>query len=405
MDRKWDIVVYGVTGYTGSRITKYLVENNSPSGLRLAVAGRSLKKVEASLQTVLDASSGRWKKEDIGIMVATSDSQESINTMVFQTRVIIAAVGPYAIHGTPVVDACVRHGTDYVDVTGEVWWIRQIIDRYHDAARKSQVVVVPACGFDSVPSDLTAYLAARACSSPAVSVNVSVLSAVGGVSRGTLDSIMNFSEYPLSGQLDLVRNPFYLNPQGGLTGKDKPFPFPLLFFSWDLGRWQIPNIMALANAPVVRRTNALLGHSLGRYVYSETMSVPNLFAALIALSAMFWMTLLLGFPPTRWFFRRYLAPAPGTAYFATKDGLHVKIAAVATDVSGKKSKVTFDGPGDPGYSETPKYVAECALALVFQRSELPGVKQFGGGILTPASTFGDVLVKRLNDAGTKITVQ
>ncbi len=52
------------------------------------------------------------------MLIADSKDQASIDRVVSQAKVIIACSGPYAVLGTPVVDACVRLGTHYVDITG-----------------------------------------------------------------------------------------------------------------------------------------------------------------------------------------------------------------------------------------------------------------------------------------------
>jgi short subunit dehydrogenase-like uncharacterized protein len=56
--------------------------------------------------------------QDVPLLYADSNDQASIDSVVSQTKVVIACNGPYAKLGTPVVDACVRLGTHYVDITG-----------------------------------------------------------------------------------------------------------------------------------------------------------------------------------------------------------------------------------------------------------------------------------------------
>lgn len=56
------------------------------------------------------------------------------------------------------MEACLRQKTHYVDITGEYNWIKLMIDKHHEQAQKDGVMIVPACGFDSVPSDLGAFM-------------------------------------------------------------------------------------------------------------------------------------------------------------------------------------------------------------------------------------------------------
>ncbi|KAJ3338461.1 hypothetical protein HDU93_009477 [Gonapodya sp. JEL0774] len=406
--RKYDIVLYGITGYTGGTTARYLLEHAPPS-LRLAVAGRSKEKVEAALHRALDDSE-RWKREQIGVIVADASSKESIDSMVSQTRVIIARSASGLTISTELLLLMLVFVSERIMLIlplGESIWVRKMIDCYHEPAKQKGIIIVPACGFDSVPSDLITYIAAGACGTDVVSVNVTLASISGGVSRGTLDSIAGIVSTPISTLLSFVANPFYLNPAGIIPGnKDRPFPLPLLYYNNDFKTWQVPFVMAVANGPVVRRTHALLGYPFGRFAYVETQSVPNILVALITLYFAWWASVLFAIPPVLWFCQRFLFPAPGTGRTTGVQGSgHVELKATATNSTGKKVHATFYGPSDPGYAETPKYVAECALALVTQRNELPGAANLGGGVLTPASAFGDVLVNRLKAAGNTIVVE
>ena len=78
--------------------------------------------------------------------------------MVVQGRVVISTVGPYSKYGLKLVNACVRFKTDYVDLTAEPHFIRHIIDIHHEEAARNNVLIVPGCGFDSIPSDIGAFM-------------------------------------------------------------------------------------------------------------------------------------------------------------------------------------------------------------------------------------------------------
>lgn len=91
-------------------------------------------------------------------MIADSSKPETLEETVGSTRVVISTVGPFTRYGTPLVEACVKHKTHYVDITGEYGWIKSIIDKYHEQAKENHTMIVPACGFDSVPSDLGTFM-------------------------------------------------------------------------------------------------------------------------------------------------------------------------------------------------------------------------------------------------------
>ncbi|KAJ1568957.1 hypothetical protein HK096_004734, partial [Nowakowskiella sp. JEL0078] len=167
MTRKFDIIVFGATGFTGELVARYLFVNYVPSGLRIAIAGRSLDKLEAvKLSLIEKYNVSESKSFDIPIIIASSSDIESLDKMVSQTKVIITTVGPFEVHGRPLanlykVEACIRAGTHYIDSTGETTFISSIIDSYHESAVEKKVLIVPSCAYDSVPSDMGTYYLAN----------------------------------------------------------------------------------------------------------------------------------------------------------------------------------------------------------------------------------------------------
>lgn len=81
-----------------------------------------------------------------------------MDSITSQTRVVISTAGPFALIGTPVVEAAVRGGAHYVDITGETPWVKEMIAAHHEAAAAKGLRIVPCCGFDSIPFDLGALL-------------------------------------------------------------------------------------------------------------------------------------------------------------------------------------------------------------------------------------------------------
>jgi short subunit dehydrogenase-like uncharacterized protein len=173
--RKYDLILFGATGFTGRQAAVYLARH-APAGLRWAVAGRDRAKLE-SLGLTAD------------VLVADSADQPAIDTLAAQTRVVASTAGPFARYGTPVVDACVRHGTDYTDITGETFWVESLVAKYHGAAAAGRVRIVPCCGFDSVPSDLAAFLLATRHSASRVRAYFQISG--GGLNGGTIASVAN----------------------------------------------------------------------------------------------------------------------------------------------------------------------------------------------------------------------
>ncbi len=173
--RNYDVVLYGASGFTGRQTVTYFAQH-APAGLRWAVAGRSREKLQALAAPV-------------DVLIADSADQTSMDAVVSQTRVLLSTASPFAKYGTPVIDACVRLRTDYVDITGETLWVQQLIAKYHDDAAAHGVRIVPCCGFDSIPSDIGAFLLAR--HYRASMVRGYFQFGGGGLNGGTIASVAN----------------------------------------------------------------------------------------------------------------------------------------------------------------------------------------------------------------------
>src|SRR5580698_1302471 len=142
---KFDIVVYGATGFTGQLVAEYLAEHyKGDKSLKWAMAGRSLEKLK-SVRDAIGAPS------DIALIVADAADPASLKAMVDQTRSVITTVGPYLHYGNELIAACAASGTDYFDLCGEVPWMRMMIDAHLETAKRSGARIMFSCGYDSIP--------------------------------------------------------------------------------------------------------------------------------------------------------------------------------------------------------------------------------------------------------------
>ncbi|MGO9295875.1 MAG: saccharopine dehydrogenase family protein [Streptosporangiaceae bacterium] len=182
-DRELDVVVFGATGFVGRLVAGYLADH-APDGVRVGLAGRSAQRL-AEIRARLGAAA--WP-----LLVADSADPASVVALARAARVVATTAGPYRRQGLPLVEACASAGTDYADLSGEVLFIRESIDRYHDVATGTGTRIVHCCGFDSIPSDLGVLLlhhAARADDAGYLEDTALVVTALkGGVSGGTLAS-------------------------------------------------------------------------------------------------------------------------------------------------------------------------------------------------------------------------
>jgi len=258
-DRELDVVVFGATGFVGRLVAGYLA-GHAPGSVRIGLAGRSGQRL-ADIRAGLGAAAYAWP-----LLVADSADPASLAALARAARVVVSTVGPYRAQGLALVQACAEAGTHYADLTGEVLFIRDSIDRCHDVAAAAGARIVHCCGFDSVPSDLGVlglHQAARADDAGDLQDTTLVVTALrGGVSGGTLASMMGEqAEVRASEQRrQVVADPYALSPDRAAE-PDLGDEHDLGWARYDGGlrMWTGPFAMAGINTRVVRRSNALQG--------------------------------------------------------------------------------------------------------------------------------------------------
>ncbi|MEF8826828.1 MAG: saccharopine dehydrogenase NADP-binding domain-containing protein [Halapricum sp.] len=410
-DRPHDIVVWGATGVAGSFVAEYLTEQYPPSELSIALGGRNEPRLRDLEATLVERRSA-W--DEIPIVTGDATVPESLRTIAEKTRVVCTTVGPYTRYGTPLVEACIAAGTDYCDLTGEVNWVREMIDRYHDDAVAAGTRIVHSCGFDSIPSDLGTKLvqsfAIDTFGTPCDVARIYLEDGRGGVSGGTLASAAEVfraaTEDPLAQQT--LRNPYSLAPRGERDGVD---PGAQTTVKKDPLRseWTAPSPMALVNERVVRRSNALLGYPWGReFECTEVIPTGRGLGGLVRAGAVSTglkaATAGMAFAPTRNGLRRFVFPEPGEGPTReqTENG-YFTIRVLGRGIAGDgpfvvESEVSADW--DPGYGGTARMLGESAMCLVRGQVDSP----LHGGVLTPASGIGEPLAERLRQAGLTVGV-
>jgi short subunit dehydrogenase-like uncharacterized protein len=410
-DREFDIVLYGATGFVGRLTAQYLA--GAGDSARIALAGRSEERLGAVRESLGD------KAKDWPLLTADASRPETLTAMAARTRVVVTTVGPYARYGLPLVAACAEAGTDYADLTGEVPFIRESIDRYHKQAVDTGARIVHACGFDSIPSDLTVfalYRQAQADGAGELTVtDLLVRSFAGGVSGGTAASMTEVLRTAARDpQLRQAMNdPYTLSPDRGAEPEFGAQPD----LRWRRGAqiapeldgyWVAPFVMAVVNTRIVRRSNALLGYAYGRrFEYGEQMSVGRSVlapaaAALAAagnIAAAELGSRFLDKVPDRLIER--VLPKPGTGPSGrVRERGHYTVDTYTVTTTGARYRATMSQQGDPGYKATSVLLGESALALALDRDRLSDLR----GVLTPAAAMGDALLARFPGAGVSLQV-
>lgn len=411
-----DVVLFGPTGVTGREVARHLARRAPQLGLSWAVAGRSRSRMDevlAGLPSAPDA-----------VLLADVEDPASIDAMVAGTSVVANLVGPYARYGEPVYRACAEHGVAELDLTGETDWVRTMIDTYDEQATDSGARIVPTAGFEALPFDLGALLAAHTLhertGEAVVDVDVAVsitatnpmsavtdavsggtfISGVEAIRRGPREAFAD--PYVLDTATSTAAGRYDLRPRkhsGTRQWLGPMFPSPFL------------------NPAVVHRSAALLRDSddpifAEQFRYREgtvaesTVPKPAAAATAVSLSVFTMGFGALGRIPER--VRRPMAdfllkvgPKAGEGPKPEDlDSWTYRLDVRATDARGGYQDVVVEADGHPGYKSTATMIGEAALAMADPDSGVPD----GAGFLTPATALGLDVLDRLSHAGVRFTV-
>ncbi|MGB9304804.1 MAG: saccharopine dehydrogenase NADP-binding domain-containing protein [Mycobacterium sp.] len=407
-ERDFDIVLYGVTGFSGKLTAGFLAREATAA--RIALAGRSRQRLMAVRDTLGPAAA------DWPLIVADVSEPATLKAMAVRTRVVVTTVGPYTRYGLPVVAACVQAGTDYADLTGELMFVRASIDLYHKQAVDTGARIVCSCGFASIPSDLNVYQlhrratqdgAGELCDTHFVFRSFFQGGGSGGTIASEFETMRTASSDPEARRL--MRDPYTLTTDRSAEPDLGAQPD----LSWRRGSriapelagfWMGGSLWATHNTRIVRRSNALQNWSYGRgFRYAETMSLGRSVAAPVASAAVtggLAGVLALGTKhfnrlPQRWL-KPFAKPGNGPSEAMRERG-HYVVETYTTTTSGARYLGTFAQQCD-AYDATRVLLGESALALAFDRDRLSDLR----GVLTPAAAMGEALLARLPAAGVSI---
>ncbi|GAA1419052.1 saccharopine dehydrogenase family protein [Agrococcus citreus] len=406
-DRDLDLTLFGATGFVGRLVAEHLAAA-APEGLRVALAGRSRERLEA-VREGLGPTAADWP-----LVIADSADEDSLRALAERSRVVVTTVGPYQRHGLQLAVACARAGTDYADLTGEVLFVRELVERCHEAARSSGARIVVSCGFDSVPSDLAVHLLQRRAIADGAGglgdTTLRVRRLAGGVSGGTIDSmrlqLRRAAEDP--SLRPVLADPGALSGGAPVASGQRDVWRP--FRDAETGEWDAPFVMAGYNSRLVRRSDTLLRASSGgtgygdRFRYREVLPTGSglggrMRAAGIA-AAMGAAVAAMSTPGVRSLVDRSL-PTPGKG--PSEERRRAGSFAMETTTraaDGRRYRARVAAQGDPGYAATSVMLGEAALALAVDSDRCSA----DGGVLTPAVAMGDVLVERLRAQGFTLEV-
>lgn len=380
-ERTYDIVVFGATGFTGGLTADYLARH-APEGLRWALAGRSRSKLEGVRQRLVSI---KPALSALPLLEADVGNAASLRAVAESARVIITTVGPYLLHGEPLVAACAAAGTDYVDLTGEPEFVDRMYLGYHEQARRSGARIIHCCGFDSIPHDLGVLFTVQQLPANVPLKIEGFVRAGGTFSAGTFHSaIAAMSRLREAARVLKQRIGREGRPESRRIGSAGQ----RVHFEKSAGGWAIP--MPTIDPQIVKRSAAGLDRYGPDFRYSHFMLLRKLSHVAMISGGVGAMLALSQVPVTRrWLMSQKTSGEGPSEEKRAKSWFKVRFIGeggghrVVTEVSG----------GDPGYGETSKMLAESALCLACD--ELPKLS----GQLTTAVAMGEPLMKRLQAAG------
>ena len=376
-DRAFDVVIFGASGYTGKLVAEYMQDQyGDDQSIKYAIAGRNTEKL-------LEVKKDLKLNEDITILEVDSTDLDSLDKMTTSAKCILTTVGPYQLYGSKLVESCAKNGTDYVDLTGEPGWMYEMINAHKETAQKSGARIVFSCGFDSIPFDLGVYFVQNASKEkfgkPAQHVRGRVKAMNGEFSGGTIASL-GATMSTLKEKPELIKvlaNPFSLTE--GFEGPSQlDDSKPLL--DEKMNMWLAPFVMAPINTKNIHRSNALLDHAYGKdFCYDEMMIAGEGDEGEQIAKAMSSGNPMGG--------DNVPQPGEGPSKESREQGNYDVLFFADLEEGSIGARVT--GDMDPGYGSTSKMIAESALCLVQDCSNL------AGGIYTPAPSMGEKLIDRL----------
>jgi short subunit dehydrogenase-like uncharacterized protein len=381
MERDFDIVLFGATGFTGRLCALRLARKADSLRLRFAIAGRNAAKL-AEIQAEITAAGG----PAVEAIAVASDDEAGLTRMAARTSVIMSTVGPFDRLGDPLVAACVASKTDYCDITGEPRFVDRMIARHDEQARVLGIRIVNCCGFDSIPPDLGAQMVVEQLPE---GVPIKVEGFVGGggnFSGGTWQSAI--AAFGRDGKPS-ERPPRIETPGRTIhRGKAKFRYVP------EISGWASP--LPTIDTSIVLRSARALDRYGPEFSYAHHARFSSAITMAGTATGVVGVVVLAQLAPGRKLLARYRPSGEGPS---EEQRAKAKFRVTLVGEGGGKKVIGEVSGGDPGYDETSKMLVESALCLAFD--PIPDRRS---GVITPATAMGKVLRERLIAEGMRFAI-
>ena len=367
VEKEYDLIIHGATGFTGQLICDYLYKHNDSKAIKWAISGRNTSKLEPIS-----------KKYNVDLFQVDSFENKALDLITSRSKVIISVVGPYAIYGKQLIESCVNNNCHYLDITGESSFVQYVKNKYSKKAIETNTILISCCGFESIPPDIGTYYSIKQLNEENIDIKC-YMKTKGQISGGTWASFLNISS---SGKIKKKIQNNQTKKQGT---KNK-----ILFYNKELKKWAL--IFPDIDQYIIRRSSKLIDGYGENVRFVKYMLFKSLFKVTALLVPLFFILFLAKFKFSKKWLESFIPSGTGPSEEARAKHWFEYTLIGKTE---KQKIITTVKGGDPGYGETSKFVTEMGLALILNKDQLNHNK----GVLTPAACAGDVILKRLQKSG------
>ena len=364
--RKFDIIIFGASGFTGKLVCEYFFKSNDAKNITWAIAGRDENKLEEVS-----------KKYNVDYFLADSFDLDSLSHICSLSKLIISTVGPYMIYGENLLYACIENSTHYLDLTGEPQFVTNMYKKYRYKAIKNKSIVIHCCGFESIPADIGVNETLKHFNEDNIDITF-YLKTKGSISGGTWASFLNSISKPDSLAMKRIK-----------SKTKKQISKQKIFYSKRFNRWVL-TFPVIDKYIVYKSINSL--NKFRNVHFTQYVIQKSFFRMLILIKSIFFISILSKISIVKNYLLSLLPSGKGPSLEKRNNSwFHITI----TGKSKNKTITTVIKGGDPGYGETSKFISETALSIILNFDELLLKK----GILTPMECAGDILTQRLKKSG------
>ena len=367
VDKKYDLIVHGATGFTGKLICEYLFNHLDIKSVKWAISGRNNKKLETISH-----------KYNVDYFQVDSFDKKSLDNITLNCKVIISVVGPYALYGKKLVQSCVENNCHYLDITGESTFVKYVRENFTSKSVKTNTMVINCCGFESMPTDIGVYYNFKKSKQENLDIKC-FLKSRGKISGGTWASFLNHFD---TNKISLN------NHKINKTKKVKSF-----YYENDIKKWAL--IFPDIDRSIIMSSSKYYKYGAD-FNFTKYLTFKTLWQVIGLIIPLIVISFLAKYTFTRNWLKTFIPSGTGPSKDErSKHWFNFKMISKTK----KQKYITEVNGGDPGYGETSKFISEMALTIIHDFDKLTNNK----GVISPAECGGEALLKRLINSNIKFS--